>query len=173
MYAYVETGQDFIRLYKIFLSVAPRIDGRAENYMNNITLQVGVKVLLKNKDGKFLLLRRNPEKYPEVGPKWDIVGGRIDPGSTLMDNLRREVMEEVKLELKGQPLLVGAQDILRVPGRHVVRLTFTCTIDGEPRLDGDHMEFKWFTLDELRRLSEAELDIYFMELLNQGIFDKP
>jgi len=37
-------------------------------------LQVGVKVLLKNKEGKFLLIRRSPKKYPEVGPKWDIVG---------------------------------------------------------------------------------------------------
>ncbi|MDP2932890.1 MAG: NUDIX hydrolase [bacterium] len=138
---------------------------------NSITLQVGVKALLKNKEGKFLFVRRNPIKYPEVGPKWDIVGGRIDPGSTLMENLRREVMEEVKLELKNDLKLVAAQDILRVPGRHVVRLTFVGTIDGEPQLDGDHMEFKWFTLDELRELTREVLDVYFKDLLDSGLFD--
>ena len=29
-------------------------------------LQVGVKILLQNKEGKFLFLERNLEKYPEV-----------------------------------------------------------------------------------------------------------
>ena len=87
-----------------------------------IVLQVGVKVLLKNPQGKYLLLRRNPKKYPEVGPKWDIVGGRINPGSGLMENLKREVFEETKLNLTSLPKLAAAQDILKVPGRHVVRL---------------------------------------------------
>ena len=71
-------------------------------------LQVGVKILLKNKDGKYLLVRRNPKKYPEVGPKWDIVGGRIIPGTPLLDNLRREIKEEVNLDYAGEPQLVSA-----------------------------------------------------------------
>jgi len=50
-------------------------------------LQVGVKALLRNKEGKYLLIRRSSEKYPEVGAKWDIVGGRINPGETLLENL--------------------------------------------------------------------------------------
>lgn len=138
---------------------------------DQIILQVGVKALLKNKDGKFLLVRRNPKKYPEVGATWDIVGGRIDPGTTLMENLKREVMEEVKLELLQAPKLIAAQDILRVPGRHVVRLTFVGVIDGEPQIDSDHMEFGWFTLAELKAMKEAELDVFFEELLDQGMFE--
>jgi len=39
----------------------------------NITLQVGVKALLKNKQGKYLLLKRSSVKYPEVEGHWDIV----------------------------------------------------------------------------------------------------
>ncbi|MBI4049554.1 MAG: NUDIX hydrolase [Candidatus Doudnabacteria bacterium] len=133
-------------------------------------LQVGVKVLLKNKNGKYLLVRRNPLKYPEVGPKWDIVGGRIDPGSLLLDNLKREVKEEVGLDLVDEIKLVAAQDILRVPGKHVVRLTYTGTIEGEPKIDTDHSEYKWFAWDELRAMSEEELDIYFKELLDKNLF---
>jgi ADP-ribose pyrophosphatase YjhB (NUDIX family) len=133
-------------------------------------LQVGVKILLKNSEGKFLLIRRNPKKYPEVGPKWDIVGGRIEPGSPLLENLRREIKEEIGLDYKEEPVLVGAQDILRVPGRHVVRLSFQGQIDGEPKLDDDHLEAKWFTLEEIKALPEAELDIYFKELLDKNKF---
>jgi len=53
---------------------------------NNIILQVGVKALLQNSEGKYLLLRRSLEKYPEIKGRWDIVGGRIDPGSILIEN---------------------------------------------------------------------------------------
>ncbi|RJP45951.1 NUDIX hydrolase [Candidatus Parcubacteria bacterium] len=134
----------------------------------DIHLQVGVKVLLKNKEGKYLLVRRSPEKYPEVGPKWDIVGGRIDPGTTLLENLKREVKEEVNLDLKDEVRLVAAQDILRVPGRHVVRLTYVGAIDGEPKIDGDHLECRWFSFGEIKRFSDKELDTYFKELIDTG-----
>ncbi|MCL5009209.1 MAG: NUDIX domain-containing protein [Patescibacteria group bacterium] len=132
-------------------------------------LQVGVKILLKNPAGQYLLVRRNPKKYPEVGPKWDIVGGRIEPGSPLLDNLRREILEEVRLKYAGEPKLVAAQDILRVPGRHVVRLSYTGEIAGEPVLDDDHLEARWFEAAEIKNLNEAELDIYFKELVDKQI----
>jgi ADP-ribose pyrophosphatase YjhB (NUDIX family) len=137
--------------------------------MPDIILQVGVKILLKNTEGKYLLVRRNPKKYPEVGPKWDIVGGRIDPGTSLLENLKREIKEEVNLEYVGQPQLVAAQDILRVEGRHVVRLTYTGEIQGEPKLDDDHLEAKWFSAEELKSLSDIELDIYLKELIEKNI----
>lgn len=133
-------------------------------------LQVGVKILLKNPAGKYLLVRRSPKKYPEVGAKWDIVGGRINPGTPLLDNLKREIKEETNLDLTDQVKLVAAQDILRVPGRHVVRLTYTGTIAGEPRLDEDHSEYRWFTIDELMALTAQELDSYFKELLDKNYF---
>lgn len=129
-------------------------------------LQVGVKILLKNGDGKYLFVRRSPEKYPEVGAhQWDIVGGRIDPGIPLLENLKREIKEEVGLDLVNEPRLVAAQDILRISGRHVVRLTYVGNIEGEPKLDPEeHSEYGWFTLEGIRNLEG--LDLYFKEILN-------
>ena len=112
-------------------------------------LQVGVKVLLRNPEGKYLLLRRSAKKYPEAGEQWDMVGGRIDPGTTLMENLAREVREEAGLSLTGDPRLVAAQDILRVPGRHVVRLTYIGAASGVPKLSEEHDEYQWFDLAEI------------------------
>ncbi|MGC9968725.1 MAG: NUDIX hydrolase [Minisyncoccia bacterium] len=131
-------------------------------------LQVGVKAFLKNKDGKYLLVRRSSEKYPEVGAKWDIVGGRIIPGTPLLLNLKREIKEEVNLDLTETPKLVAAQDILRVPGRHVVRLTYSGNIDGQPKLNDDHTEYGWFIIEEIKKLEN--LDAYFKELLDSNRF---
>ncbi len=132
-------------------------------------LQVGVKVLLQNKEGKYLLARRNPLKYPEVGPKWDIIGGRINPGSPLMENLKREVKEETGLDLIEEPRLVAAQDILRVPGRHVVRLTYLGNIEGQPQIDEESLEYGWFDANEIKKFTPEELDIYFRALIDQEI----
>ncbi len=131
-------------------------------------LQVGVKVLLKNPEGKFLLLKRNPEKYPEMkqfGDMWDIVGGRIEIGTPLIENLKREIREETQLELIDEPKLIAAQDILRLAEKHVVRLTYTARVQGEPKLDEDHSEYGWFTVEEMKKI--PDLDIYFGELLKK------
>lgn len=132
---------------------------------DNITLQVGVKILLQNKEGQYLLLRRSLEKYPEVKGRWDIVGGRIDPGKSLLDNLKREIKEETGLLLKGAPTLIAAQDILRNPEKHVVRLTYLGKGDGKIALDTSENDmYKWYSWGELESLEDV--DIYFKELLN-------
>ena len=83
--------------------------------------------------------------------------------------MKREIKEEVGLDLVDDTRLIAAQDILRVPGRHVVRLTYVGAIDGEPVLDGDHTEYKWFTREEMRAFSREQLDSYFKELLDSGV----
>ena len=130
-------------------------------------LQVGVKAVLVNKEGKALLLKRSSEKYGKTQGSLDIVGGRIDSGSTLLENLKREIREETGLEMTGTPRLIAAQDIL-LPERHVVRLTYVGRIDGEPELDtSENVEYRWCTHEELVR--EPDLDIYVRELIEQEI----
>jgi ADP-ribose pyrophosphatase YjhB (NUDIX family) len=133
----------------------------------DIVLQVGVKVLLKNGEGEYLLVGRNLEKYKDVGEeRWDCVGGRINPGTSLLENLNREVYEETKLDLVSSPKLLGAQDILRVPGKHVVRLTYVADIVGEPELDkSENLEYKWFTLRDM--LNNPVVDRYLRDLLGE------
>jgi len=126
-------------------------------------LQVGVKILIKNAEGKYLLLFCSAEKYPEVGAKWDIVGGRIDKGSSLMENLKREVFEESGLELAGEPKLIAAQDILK-SDKHVVRLTYTGEAKGDIVLSDEHSQYKWFTIGELQDLES--LDRYVQQIVH-------
>lgn len=131
---------------------------------NTKTLQVGVKALLLNKKGKYLILHRNMEVYPEVNNPWDIVGGRIDIGTSLLDNLKREIFEETKLELSDTPKLIAAQDILK-EDKHVVRLTYIANIEGEPVLETEHDAFKWLSLEELKVL--PGLDSYVKKVITE------
>ena len=131
-----------------------------------IILQVGVKILLHNKENKYLLLRRSAEKYPDVRGRWDIVGGRINPGTTLLENLKREVQEETGLSIDGAPQLIAAQDILSTAYRHVVRLTYVGRVaGGAVVLDVTENDmYKWVTWEEMSEMDD--LDMYVRELLN-------
>lgn len=132
-------------------------------------LQVGVKVILKNEQGEVLLLRRNPVKYPEIGPTWDIPGGRIDTGIPLIDNLKREVKEETGLEIISEPKLLYSQDILnieRFPGRHVVRLTYVAEANGEVSIDEESLEYKWVEINQLK--NAEDLDKFLSEVINKS-----
>lgn len=131
-------------------------------------LQVGVKAFLKNKEGKFLLLKRSSEKYKNTKGVWDIVGGRIDPGTSLLENLKREIQEETQLILTDEPRLIFAQDIIPNTEKHVVRLTYIANIEGEPILDiSENTEYKWLSLDEMKK--HDELDVYVKEIVDKGI----
>ncbi len=129
-------------------------------------LQVGVKILLQNQEGKYLVLLRSAIKYPNIGAQWEIVGGRINPGSLLLENLKREVFEETGLEIKDEPKLVVAQDIIR-PHKHIVRLTYVGFGDGEVKLSEEHTDFKWLSLEEI--LAIDPLDSYLKEVLNKNL----
>ena len=110
-------------------------------------------------------MRRSLEKYPEIKGRWDIVGGRINTGKTLIENLQREVFEETRLELLGTPKLIAAQDILRKAGYHVIRLTYIGQASGEVKLDTSENDmYKWYSWEELMTLEDV--DIYFKELLS-------
>ena len=128
-------------------------------------LQVGVKVLLRNAEGKFLLMRRSPYEERGVG-KWDIAGGRIEAGTPLMDNLVREVVEETGLTMSSEPKLLAAQDIIW-PDRHVVRITYTADVVGEPKLGPEHSEYAWFSYEDMKTLDK--MDDYVKKLLDAGV----
>ncbi len=134
----------------------------------SILLQVGVKIFLENDEGKFLLLERSKTKYPAIKNLWDIPGGRINPGTSLQKNLRREVREETGLAILDTPQLLHAQDILK-PDKHIVRLTFRARTNGVPQLNEEHTDFCWLAAEEIRKL--PGLDEFTLEVLEKNLLD--
>lgn len=133
-----------------------------------MNFQVGVKAFLKNKEGKYLLLKRSSEKYPEVSGAWDVPGGRINPGTSLLENLRREVKEETGLRIISAPRLLAAQDIMPSAKRHIVRLTYLAETEGEPALDAtEHIEYRWLASSEMK--AEKNLDRYAREVIEKDL----
>lgn len=138
--------------------------------MFEIILQVGVKVLLKNPKGKYLLVKRSAVTYPNAICGWEPVGGRITAGIPLLENLEREVKEETGITIIKNIKLIAAQDILRVEGKHIVRLTYVADTEDEPvELDSENSEYIWIKSEEIQNLDN--LDPYLNELVHNRIID--
>lgn len=108
-------------------------------------IQVGVKIIIHDDEGRYLFLRR-AASYKDGQQPWDIPGGRIEPDESLEDALAREVFEETHMKLGENFRLIAAQDIF-VPAKdlHVVRLTYSGTAEGKVVISDEHSEFRWMS----------------------------
>ena len=110
--------------------------------MGDRTLQVGVKAVITDDQGRVLLLKRSKPFHGEDVLKWDIAGGRIDTGEELLDALKREVWEETGLSVTSVDGIFHVQDILFNPKLHVVRITYVVRAEGEVRISDEHVEYQ-------------------------------
>ncbi len=99
------------------------------------------------KDGKVLLLRESA-KYSDGSNagKFDVVGGRVEPGQRFDESLLREVKEETGLDVKiGRPFFVNEwRPNVRGEQWQIIGTFFECFTDSdEVVLSEDHGEYIW------------------------------
>jgi len=132
--------------------------------LTNMKLQVGVKALIENDEGKYLFMRRSRSFEHETEAHWDIPGGRIEPEEALIEGLAREISEETGLKLQGAPTLLAAQDIfVSSADLHVVRLTYVAQANGTLSLSEEHEEHTWMSIEQA---TASNLDPYLAKVLS-------
>lgn len=112
-------------------------------------------------DRHLLLIRKSPDA-PVWPGKWEVPGGRMEPGETPETHLNREVFEEVGITVRAvEPFHIWDW---RLEGRdgiqlHVVAAAVLCTPEGgectlKNQVEGDHIAAcEWV---EFHRLSEYD-----------------
>jgi ADP-ribose pyrophosphatase YjhB (NUDIX family) len=98
------------------------------------------------RDGRLLLVKRR--KAPEAGC-WNLPGGKVDFGERVADAVRREIAEELGVEIElTRPL--GVIEMIGLDDQHWVSPIYQAAIKlGEPvnREPGKHEDFVWAKLD--------------------------
>ncbi len=117
---------------------------------------VGVTTTALCHDGKghFLMMKRGKGARDEHG-MWDIVGGGLKAGEPILENLKREIDEELCVEVE-EVVSLGYRDVHRklydgtkthwVALDHLVRVDPKLVKVGEPEVID---EIGWFTLEKL------------------------
>ncbi len=121
--------------------------------MDAKTIRVVAAVV--ERDGRLLLCRR-PAGKRHAG-LWEFPGGKLHPGETVTDAARRELAEELGVEV----LAVGERlMMLPDPGSAFVIEFHPVKIAGEPRAL-EHEALGWFLPEELADLDLAPSDRAF------------
>jgi A/G-specific adenine glycosylase len=105
---------------------------------------IGVAVIW-NEQGKILIDRRRPEGL--MGGLWEFPGGKLEPGETVQDCIKREIQEELAIKVEiGDHLITIDHTYSQF---HVTLNVYHCRHEsGEPQpIECD--EIRWVTVDEL------------------------
>ena len=119
--------------------------------------RIRVLAAVVRRGDRYLVAQRPTAK--RHGGLWEFPGGKLEPGESTEDGLRRELREElgVRLERAGDHLLSVAD-----PGS-AFRIEFIeVSFAGEPQCL-EHQRVAWMSVAELRGLDLAPVDRVFVE----------
>lgn len=119
------------------------------------------RVLIVRDDGCILLMKRSAGSAWQAG-KWDLPGGKIDPGEGFAEALLREAIEETGLSITLERVAGAAE--WEMPTRKVAYIIMEASIaSGEVTLSEEHDEYRWATPDELPQVDLCEQYIPFAQ----------
>ena len=97
------------------------------------------------RDEKILLIKRAAENYTGY---WALIGGYLEWDESLEDCVKREVKEEVGLDVTNVKLLNVYSDPERSPVQDI-SAAYVVEAFGEPKAGDDASDFQWCPLDNL------------------------
>lgn len=139
----------------------PKCGGKLEKKANNLLVckicgfnfyqnpKLCNAVILENNKGEILFVKRFME--PKKG-YWDLPGGFVDPNETLEKSARREIKEELGIDLPEIKYLSSHHNKYLYEGINydTVSAIFTGKFDGTDFVsDGEISEIKFFTKDQI------------------------
>lgn len=114
------------------------------------------------RDGRYLMLRRRKEPFLGL---WTAPGGKLEPGETPEEAIRREVGEETGLALASLELRLITSEHGPHPAYNWLLFMFHATALPGPVRASDEGELRWFARDELEEAAVPDVDRRLLNLL--------
>jgi 8-oxo-dGTP diphosphatase len=119
------------------------------------------------RDGRVLACRRTAPL--EVAGRWELPGGKVEPGEAPETALVREVREELGCDIAVSTWLA---DETPIGERYVLRVAVAALVAGEPD-PVEHDAVRWLAADELGDVDWLDPDRPFLPLLAAVIRSTP
>jgi 8-oxo-dGTP diphosphatase len=127
--------------------------------MSEKLFYVGVKGLIRNDKGEYLLLHADVTKFRKnISPYWDIPGGRIKEGDSVIETLQREILEETGITASSPEFLTAVVSNHEIPYGDddklagLVLMVYSVQIpsDAKINISEEHTEYAWFSLADAK-----------------------
>lgn len=120
-----------------------------------------VTCALIQKDQKLFIARRAAHK--SMAGKWEFPGGKVEPGETEPQSLKRELMEEFGMQVAvGQRL---GEHVHAYPDFTIRLVGYSCRFIKATFKLTDHDAFKWVSAKQLGTYDMAAADRLFIKAL--------
>ncbi len=126
-------------------------------------IQVVAAVII-NGQGKYLCVQRGANKYDYIHEKWEFPGGKIEEGETHIDALKRELSEELDIEIIKEPTKIITVEH-QYPDFHLTMHAYLCHILDSPINLKEHIDSKWLTITKMDVLDWAAADLPIVSAL--------
>lgn len=103
--------------------------------------------------GRLLAARRSAP--PELAGRWELPGGKLEPGESAPEALVRELREELGIEAEPGERIAGEWPLK--PG-YVLQVWTARLLEGEPRPLEDHDELRWLAPENVDEVDWLEQD---------------
>lgn len=135
--------------------------------------QVGVKALIINEKDQILVLFSGDWHLKHQTEHWDIPGGRIQEGQTVIETLKREVEEETGITKisEVQPFAGTVSNFKDIPvgdklvGLALIIYKVKVPKDSQIKLGHEHIKYEWVDKKEAAKRLEYKYPKEFTQLL--------
>ena len=122
-------------------------------------IEVVAAIILR--DGRIFATQRG---YGEWKDWWEFPGGKIEPGESTEDALKREIREELATEIEVDELLTTME--YDYPKFHLTMHCYLCTIISGDLSLLEHEDARWLAIDELDNVKWLPADKDVIEKLS-------
>ncbi|MGM9707993.1 MAG: 8-oxo-dGTP diphosphatase MutT [Prevotella sp.] len=122
-------------------------------------IEVVAAIILR--DGRIFATQRG---YGEWKDWWEFPGGKIEPGESTEDALKREIREELATEIEVDELLTTVE--YDYPKFHLTMHCYLCTIISGDLSLLEHEDARWLAIDELDNVKWLPADKSVIEKLS-------
>jgi len=115
------------------------------------------------RNNEILILKRHPKSRTNPN-RWELPGGKVDPGEDFDKALIREFKEETNLAIELGQLIGAVQEDF--PHKKTIALVMESIIteNSEIKISDEHIDWKWATIEEIKDL---EVSNWFKTLLKE------
>ena len=106
--------------------------------------------------GKILCVQRPRGKFDYISFKWEFPGGKIEEHETKENALKRELKEELGLEIHGVKEFIQVSH--QYPDFKIIMDAFLCNVEMDRVIRMEHMDHQWLTPKEMIELNWADAD---------------